>query len=139
MVLAVVGIFIFWPDETDDIRPGNLPGGITAHLFEPTTNNAVAGFTMGEDRYLYSFSGLGFGKEVADIHSNSYLVNVAEQFATDIPDVPGGKNRLASIAATVGDLIYVIGGYTVEPDGSEVSTPEVYAFNPLDETYANAG
>ncbi|MEE8294588.1 MAG: hypothetical protein V3R64_02650 [Sphingomonadales bacterium] len=135
VVLAVAGIFIFWPDKTDDIRPGNLPGGITAHLLDPTSNNAVAGIAMGDDLYLYSFSGLGFGKETADIHSNSYLVNVSEQFATNIPEVPGTKDRLASIAATVGNLIYVIGGYTVEPDGTEISTPEVYAFDPLDETY----
>lgn len=135
VVLMVAGALVFWPEKTDDIAPGKLPGGITAHLLDPTSNNAVAGIAMGDDLYLYSFSGLGSGKETADINSNSYLVNVAEQFATDIPPVPGGKDRLASIAVTLGNLIYVIGGYTVEPDGTEISTPEVFAFNPDDETY----
>lgn len=135
VVLIVAGALVFWPEKTNDISPGKLPGGVTAHLLDPTSNNAVAGIAMGDDLYLYSFSGLGFGKETADIHSNSYLVNVPEQFATDIPDVPGDKDRLASIAVTVENLIYVIGGYTVEADGSEISTPEVFAFNPMDETY----
>lgn len=133
--LAIAGVFFFWPEKVENSNPGSLPGNITAHLLDPTTNNAVAGYQMDGHEYLYSFSGLGWGKQPGDIHSNSYLVNVNEQFATDIPSVPGGKNRLASIAVTVGDLIYVIGGYTVEPDGSEISTPEVYAFDPMNETY----
>jgi len=95
----------------------------------------VAGVMVGDAPYLYSFSGLGEGKTASDIHSNAYKVNVVEQWSTDLPPLPGGKNRLASIAATVSGKIYILGGYTVDPEGTEVSTPEVFAFDPITETY----
>ena len=132
---AALGYY-FWPQASEPVIPGKLQGGTTAHLFEPTSNNAVAAVTIGDEAYLFSFSGLGEDKTHEDINSNAYAVNVAEQFAIEIPPVPGDTHRLASIAATVNNIIYVIGGYTVEEDGTEISTPEVLAFNPLDNTYA---
>ena len=135
LVLLLVAVFILWPDKTEDAFSGKLPGGIAAHLLEPTANNAVAKANVGGHPYIFSFSGLGEDKNYTDIHSQAFAVSVDEQYAVDIPPVPGGKHRLASIAVTVNNVIYVIGGYTVAEDGTEASTPEVYAFDPGDNSY----
>lgn len=136
LFLAVIGAVVFYPDEAEYIPAETLPGGVSAHLLDPTTNNAVAGAVIDGQPYLFSFSGLGQGKTRVDIQSLAYEVNIDEQFSTDIPSVPGNEGRLAGIAATVGNVIYLLGGYTVGPDGDEVSTPEVFAYDPIQKTYA---
>lgn len=96
----------------------------------PTGNNAVAYLPLDRgEGIFYSFSGLGYGKTNQDIHSRAYAYDTREGQWQRLPEVPGNKNRLASIAATVDDKIYVFGGYTVAEDHSEVSTPETYILN----------
>jgi len=138
VALLLVGLGLglyFWPEQSEPVIAGKLPGGTTAHLLAPASNNAVAFATVGDALYLFSFSGLGEDKGQEDIKSDAYAVNIAEQFAVEIPPVPGDKHRLASTAVTLSNTIYIIGGYTVAQDGTEVSTPEVYAFNAADNTY----
>jgi len=98
-------------------------------------NNAVAGLEVEGVPHLYSFSGLGSGRERADITSAAFYVNLQTGAVTRLGDVPGDKHRLASVAVGLYDRVFVFGGYTVAEDGSEVSTPEVYAFNPFDGSY----
>ncbi|MCH8081046.1 MAG: galactose oxidase [Proteobacteria bacterium] len=139
ILFAVLGftlLFILLPEKTDQVVDTTLSGGIVAHLPDPTSNNAAAGVMVEGEPYLFSFSGLGEGKERSDIHSRAYLININEQWARELPPLPGGKNRLASIAVAVAGTVYVIGGYTVAEDGHELSTPEVYAFDPARESYA---
>ncbi len=108
-------------------------------LAEPISNNAVATATVlnagTEEALLYSFNGLKSGKSWKDVSSSTFAVNPKSGVEKILPDVPGAKGRLASIAATVNNQIYIFGGYTVEQDHSEVSTPEVYRFDPSNETY----
>lgn len=138
LLIAIAGftvLFILLPNRTERTVTTTLPGGVVAHLFEPATNNAVAFATRDGQLYLYSFNGLGEGKTWADVNADAYAVNATEQWAKALPSVPGGKGRLASTAVTVNGAIYVIGGYTVGEDGTEVSTPDVYAFDPATGTY----
>lgn len=95
------------------------------------SNNAVA--ELNEN--LYSFSGLGQGKTHNDILSVALEFNAASGIWSKLPNVLGNKHRLASIAVTVKDRIFVIGGYTVGNDNTEASTPEVFAFNPITQEY----
>jgi len=141
IVYAIAGfvvLFLLLPDKTGEIPDAVLAGGIVAHLPDPASNNAVAAVEIDTKPYLYSFSGLGEGKSRGDIHSHAYVVDVNERFVRELPPVPGGKARLASTAAAAGGKIYVIGGYTVGQDDSEVSTPEVYVFDPVSESYSEA-
>ena len=55
---------------------------------------------------------------------------IAKQECKVIASVPVPEGRLASAAVTVAGKIYIFGGYTVAEDGDEVSTPEVFAFDP---------
>jgi len=52
-----------------------------------------------------------------------------------LSDVPVDQGRLASVAVTVKNKVYLLGGYTVAPDGSEASMPENLQFDPLTEQW----
>ncbi|MGD8327439.1 MAG: hypothetical protein PVF65_11035 [Sphingomonadales bacterium] len=102
----------------------------------PTTNNAVA-FAEGPDGpTLYSFMGLGEGKTHEDIKTDAYACAIKLRSCKTLPPLPFTHGRLASIAVTVDDKIYIFGGYTVGTDHSEVSTPNVLMFDPETETYS---
>ena len=103
----------------------------TIHLPEPVANNAVAG----HNGSIYSFAGLATGKDWTDVHAKAFKCDVEESVCETLAALPDGKGRLAATAQTVGDLIYIFGGYTVAEDHSEISTPEVFAFDPKTNTY----
>lgn len=103
----------------------------TAQLPEPVTNNAIAYF----DGSIYSFAGLGAGKGWTDVHAKAFKCDIQKSNCETLPSLPDGKGRLAATAQTVGNQIYIFGGYTVAEDHSEISTPEVFAFDPETQTY----
>ena len=96
----------------------------------PVTNNAVASVKIGRREFVLSFNGLGAGKTHADAGSMTYVYDSRSKRWQEAAPVPGGVGRLASVAASAGKLVYVFGGYTVDADGAEVSTPWTHAFNP---------
>lgn len=102
---------------------------------EPLTNNAVARLRQNGDTYLYSFNGLRAGKTPADVTATAWEYDTSRDRWRRLPDVPGEWGRLASVAVGLGNRVLIFGGYTVGADGSEVSTPEVYAFDPDDDGY----
>jgi hypothetical protein len=112
-----------------------LDGELVSSLPIATANNAVATLEVGGVPYLYSFSGLGAGKKSTDIHSRAFAVNLENGDIEVLPPLPGGKDRLASIAVGLHDRIFIFGGYTVSEDHTEVSTPEVFAFDPVTRQY----
>jgi len=100
------------------------------------SNNAVAGLRVGGETRLYSFLGLGAGKQWHDITRAAYRWSEGASRWTELPPVPVPQGRLASISAVAGGRIYLFGGYTVAEDGHEVSTPEVLRFDPAKETWS---
>ncbi|MEE8370830.1 MAG: hypothetical protein V3R73_01700 [Sphingomonadales bacterium] len=144
LIVLLTVAFAAWlvalqPREELRIDFGKQPGPAKPEAFSnlpmATTNNAVAVLKVGEVDYLYSFSGLGAGKERTDIHSRAFAVNLDNGNIEVMGLLPGGRDRLASIAVGLFDRVFVIGGYTVGEDGSEVSTPEVLSFNPKERSY----
>ncbi len=97
-------------------------------LPKPVTNNAVAAVVLGDGTALFSFLGLGAGKTWQDTRVEAFVLRPGAGEWVGLPDVPG-PGRLASIAVTVIDKVYIFGGYTVATDGSEVSIPEVYVLD----------
>ena len=96
----------------------------------PVTNNAVASVRIGRREYIVSFNGLGAAKTHADTLASTFVYDSRSKRWQEAAPVPGGVGRLASVAASAGKLVYVFGGYTVDAEGAEVSTPWTYAFNP---------
>ena len=99
-----------------------LPHGVT--------NNAVAYLKIDDIEYLASFAGLGASLTQSDIHSNVWLRRFDQPKWRLVGKIPNAQGRLASVAVTVANKMYVFGGYTVAPDGEEISLPYVHAFDP---------
>lgn len=79
---------------------------------------------------VYTFFGLGTGKTSNDIMRDVHALDLKSGQWRKVGDIPVQQGRLASAALTVGGKVYVLGGYTVSPEGEEVSTPEVLRFLP---------
>lgn len=101
-----------------------------AALPAPVTNNAVASVKVGRREYIVSFNGLGEARTHADTLTTTFVYDSRSKKWQEAAPVPGGMGRLASVAASAGKLVYVFGGFTVDADGAEVSTPWTHAFNP---------
>ncbi|MEX1993500.1 MAG: kelch repeat-containing protein [Steroidobacteraceae bacterium] len=98
-------------------------------LPEPVSNNAVAVARVDGREYLVSVLGLGAGRTWRDLRASGYLHELGSDAWVPLPEIPDGRGRLASAAVGIGGSVYVFGGYTVAADGSEKSTPEVFAFD----------
>jgi N-acetylneuraminic acid mutarotase len=100
-------------------------------LPEAVSNNAVALLAGDDGVHLYSMLGLGSGKTWRDTSSAAMHYTSADGGVDGswqkFESVPGGQGRLAASAVTVGNAVYVFGGYTVAQDGSEQSVPAVYS------------
>lgn len=101
----------------------------------PHSNNAVALAQGRGGPTLYSFNGLTAGKTQADTSRRAFACPL-DKPCRQLADVPVAEGRLASTAVTVANTIYLFGGYSVAPDGSEVSTPDVLAFDPVSEDWS---
>jgi N-acetylneuraminic acid mutarotase len=124
-------------------------------LPEKTSNNAVAYVDNGTDRFLVSFSGIGEGKSHSDVHNKTFVYQLGNETwsqGTDVPmvakivdegvtkkhaNLPAHylRGRLASIATSIGNKAYVFGGYTVASDHKEVSVPDVYSYNVVNDKF----
>ena len=106
------------------------PLSATAEFALPTpiSNNAVA--VAGNDPTLYSFNGLKSGKSWQDTSNAAFACVIYTKTCEEIAPVPVSEGRLASSAVTVADKIYIFGGYSVAENGDEVSTPELFVFDP---------
>lgn len=105
------------------------------HLPVPITNNAVASINNNGIVEVYSFLGLEKGKTWQDTSRLAFRMRLGKRGFEGakwvrIKDVPIPQGRLASVAATVNGKIYILGGYSVAEDGSEISQPEVLSFDP---------
>ena len=126
LFLALVGLLWTFAGRAEQLPP--LP---VAH-----SNNAVAKVGLDGDLRFYSFMGLRAGKTHADISKQAFEYDVAAKRWRALPDVPVDQGRLASAAVGIGDLVYLFGGYSVAADGTEVSTPEVFCFDPEANAYS---
>jgi len=99
-------------------------------LPQPISNNAVAAVSLNDTTFLYTFSGLEEGKTFEDVSSFASRFNTVTGVWEEIPGVPDNIGRLGSTAETVNGHIYLFGGYTVAEDSSEVSTGEVFKYDP---------
>ncbi len=115
------------PDDNSSVVDFALP--------EPVSNNAVAIAEGPDGPTIYSFNGLKAGKTWSDTSNQAFACVIAIKACEAITAVPVSEGRLASAAVTVGGKIYLFGGYTVAENGDEVSTPEVFVFDPADNSY----
>lgn len=99
------------------------------------SNNAVSAAQVDGKWFIYSFLGLEEGKTHEDVSDYAARFDAENGIWEEIPGVPDGVGRLGSTAEYVNGQIYIFGGYTVAEDGSEVSTQEVFNYDPAANTY----
>jgi len=97
------------------------------------SNNAVATNTT----YVYSFMGIDSTKQFSGIHLKGFRYDIANDTWDTIPSVPDNLTRIAGAASTVNGKIYVIGGYHVYSNGSEVSSDKVFIYDPVSNTFTS--
>ncbi len=103
----------------------------------PVTNNAVAAWSDGTTTTVYSFLGLDSTKVWSGLTNRAFAWTVGGPGWREIEPVPG-PGRLAATAQTVGNRVYVFGGYTVAEDGSERSVSNVDVFDPSSGSWSGA-
>lgn len=101
----------------------------------PHANNAVAQVERDGKTVLFSFMGLKTGKTYRDISKSAFAYTEGENAWVRLPDVPVAEGRLAATAVGLMGQVYLFGGYTVAPDGHEVSAPENFRFDSESNSY----
>lgn len=109
-------------------------------LPEPVANNAVTKVITKQGEYLLSFMGLADKKNHTAIHNKTWALNISKpdqqwQIKKPVPSSLTLKGRLASVATSIGSDAYIFGGYTVSIDHQEVSSPDVFKFDVINNEY----
>ncbi|UTW65132.1 T9SS type A sorting domain-containing protein [bacterium SCSIO 12643] len=110
-----------------------------APLPEAISNNAVCGAIVNNQKYVYTFGGIDTSKVHSGIHNRCYKYDVQNDSWSTLPDLPSSPTRIASAASTINDIIYIIGGYHVFPNGHEESHPLVHRFDTKADTFLTNG
>jgi len=134
-VTAVAGMLLTLTGCEQSPQPESLSQVADFTLPEPISNNAVAVVEGPDGPTLYSFNGLKAGKSWKDTSNVAYACVIATKTCKTIAPVPVPEGRLASSAVTVAGKIYIFGGYSVAANGDEISTPDVFAFDPATGRY----
>ncbi len=111
-----------------------------APMPEPVTNNAVTHGTVNDIPFVYSFAGIDSTKACGNPHLKSFRYNTATDEWESIPPLPdpmGGK--IAAGASTINNKIYIIGGYHVANNCTEISSRKVHIFDPETNSYLPDG
>ncbi|NRA12195.1 MAG: hypothetical protein HRT57_09600, partial [Crocinitomicaceae bacterium] len=104
-----------------------------------TANNAVCEAIVNGNEFVYSFGGIDTTKLYSGIHSRSFKYDVTADTWLEVPPLPDSESKIASGASFVKGKIYIIGGYHVYANNSEVSSSKVHVFNPQTDTYEADG
>jgi len=99
------------------------------------SNNAVAEGTVDNVTYVYSFGGIDTTKIWSGISNDSFRYNTETDTWESIPPLPLETPVIAAGASTVNNKIYIIGGYEVASNGSEVSSKKLFIYDPETNAY----
>lgn len=106
-----------------------------ADMPEPVTNQAIAYADVNGNGYVYSFAGIDETKLFSGIHQKAFKYDVQADSWETIAPLPSGNGRIAASASFVKGKIYIIGGYEVFEDQSEISVDLVHVYDPVTDTY----
>ncbi|HFB99176.1 MAG TPA: T9SS C-terminal target domain-containing protein [Phaeodactylibacter sp.] len=103
------------------------------------SNNAVVGGMVNGVPHVFSFAGIDETKTYSGIHKRAFRYNIDTQIWDEIAELPSGNGRVAAAASLVKNKIYIIGGYEVLANGSEISVDKVHIYNPDTNSYEPDG
>ena len=98
-------------------------------LPEAVSNNPVCeGFINGVP-YLFSFGGIDNSKIYSGIHTRSFRYNLETGESEVIPSLPDTRGKVGAGASRIGNRIYIMGGYYVNANGSEITSDSVHIYD----------
>lgn len=110
-----------------------------ANMPKKISNNAVTSATIAGNLYTYSFGGIDSTKLYSGITRKSYRYNVSSDIWDTIPQLPDTMGKIASSAVTVKNKIYILGGYYVLANSTEISSNQVHIYDPATNAYLPNG
>jgi N-acetylneuraminic acid mutarotase len=96
----------------------------------PVSNNAVAIVKSGKRDGWYSFMGIGAKKTWDSITTAAYVLEAGSQKWSELRPVPGPAGRLGASAIVARGQILLLGGYTVDGQGGEITVSDVSVYEP---------
>jgi hypothetical protein len=103
------------------------------------SNNAVSQGVVNGNSFVYSFGGIDSTKIYSGNTLNSFRYDVTNNVWDTILPLPDTLGKIAAGASTIDSIIYIIGGYHVFSNGSEVSSNKVHRYNINTGTYLTDG
>jgi hypothetical protein len=101
-----------------------------APLPTPISNNAVASVKTGKHEGFYSFMGIGAKKTWDSITNAAYALDLGTGKWSELRPVPGPAGRIGASAIQVRGQILLLGGYTVDGQGGELTVSDVSVYEP---------
>lgn len=108
-------------------------------VLEPVSNNAVVGITIDGVDKVYSFTGIDDTKQWDGIHLRAFTYNTNSQVWATLPDVPDTQGKIGVAASPVDTMIYIMGGYHVNSNGTEVTSAKVHRFDAKNDVFIADG
>src|SRR5215472_13066235 len=87
----------------------------------PVSNNAVATGRVGKHEQLYSFMGMGPKKTWDAITNDAYAFDLGSKKWAKLHPVPGPAGRVGASAVEARGEVFLLGGYTVDGRGDELT------------------
>jgi N-acetylneuraminic acid mutarotase len=109
---------------------GLVASAQVAPLPMPLSNNAVTGGKIGKHEGVYSFMGIGAKKTWDAISNRAYALDLSTGKWTELHPVPGPAGRIGASAVTARGQILLLGGYTVDGQGGEITVSDVSVYEP---------
>jgi N-acetylneuraminic acid mutarotase len=95
----------------------------------PLTNNAVTAVKVQGQTLVYSFMGLGASKSWDAVKNSAYALNLKYGRWTTIRSIQG-SGRLGAAAVSVGEEVFVMGGYVPDKSGLQTIVADVSVYEP---------
>ena len=96
----------------------------------PLTNNAVTSVKVAGQTLVYSFMGLGSSKSWDAVKNSAYALNLKYGKWTAIRSIQG-SGRLGATAVSVGEEVFVMGGYVPDKSGLQAIVADVSVYEPV--------
>jgi N-acetylneuraminic acid mutarotase len=104
----------------------------------PISNNAVATGRAGKHEQLYSFMGIGPKKTWDAITNDAYAFDLGSKKWTKLHPVPGPAGRVGASAVEARGEIFLLGGYTVDGRGDELTIRDISVYSPVNKKWFRA-
>lgn len=120
VILLVICLMVAMPPLLAQRAP--LPAAVS--------NNAVASAKTGKHEGWYSFMGIGPKKTWDAITNAAFVFDVDTGKWSELRPVPGPAGRIGASAVEVRGQILLLGGYTVDRQGEEITVSDVSVYEP---------